>query len=180
LYFAAHYLYTTFFVSQEILLKIPPLPLSLTSGTVKGNSMKLQSKQPSKSPKKRKIPLFSSPVPAGFPSPADDYLEKKLDLNELLVPRPASTFFIRVTGDSMVGAGIHDGDILIIDRSLVAKNKSIVLAILNGEFTVKRFINKTEKIFLYAENPKYKPIEILESMDFEVWGVVAHVIHTPK
>lgn len=88
--------------------------------------------------KSTKIPLFSSRAKAGFPSPADNMIERKLDLNELIVKHPASTFFVRVAGDSMIDAGIHEDDILVIDRSLNAKNGDIILAILNGEFTVKR------------------------------------------
>ena len=124
------------------------------------------------------LPLYLSRIRAGFPSPADDYLDKKLDLNEHLIKHPASTFFVKVKGDSMIGAGINSGDMLIVDRSIKASDKKIVVATLNGDFTVKRLHEKGDKKFLISENPNYKPIEITESMDFEVWGVVIHVIHS--
>ncbi len=124
------------------------------------------------------VPLFLSPVSAGFPSPADDFLDHALDLNELLVEHPTATFFVRVKGDSMTGAGIKSGDILIVDRSLEPRDKSVVVALVNSEFTVKRLAKRGDKIFLMPENPLYPFIEITEHMDFEVWGVVRHVIHS--
>lgn len=122
-------------------------------------------------------PIFLESVSAGFPSPADDYLEGKLDLNEHLVRNPASTFFVRVTGDSMVNAGIYSGDILIVDRSLTTKSGNIIIAVLDGELTVKRFIYENGTVKLYPENPAYQPIEVRGEMKFEVWGVVRTVIH---
>jgi len=127
---------------------------------------------------KQPLPLYLSRIKAGFPSPADDYLDGKLDLNEHLIKHPASTFFVKVKGDSMVGAGINSGDILIVDRSLEPKDKRIVVAVVNGDFTVKRISKKGDKLSLIAENQKYLPIEIKDNMDFEVWGVVIHVIHS--
>ena len=127
---------------------------------------------------KQPLPLFLSRIKAGFPSAADDYLDKKLDLNEHLIKHPTSTFFVKVKGDSMIGAGINSGDMLIVDRSLEAKNNNIVVAILNGEFTVKRLQKNRDKVFLHAENPDYKPTEVVDGMDFEIWGVVLHVIHS--
>ncbi len=124
-----------------------------------------------------KLSFFLAPVQAGFPSPADDYVEKKLDLNELLVTHPAATFFVRVEGHSMRDAQIYDGDVLIVDRSLQAESGSIVVAILSGEFTVKRLQKKKDRLFLVAENPTFAPLEILPEMDFQVWGVVTYVIH---
>ena len=124
--------------------------------------------------------LFCTRIPAGFPSPADDYIENSLDLNEFLVKHPAATFFVKVTGDSMTGAGINSGDILIVDRSVNAVNGSIVIAVLNGEFTVKRFFRYGTVIQLVPENPAYSPIEVKPVSDFEVWGVVLHVIHTVR
>ena len=121
--------------------------------------------------------LFLTHIRAGFPSPADDYVEKSLDLNELLVEHPAATFFVRVEGNSMIDAKIESGDVLIIDRSLRAESGSIVVAVLNGEFTVKRLVHKKEKTFIVAENPKFPPIEISEEIDFQIWGVVSYVIH---
>jgi DNA polymerase V len=126
----------------------------------------------------KEFPLYLSSVQAGFPSAADDYLDRNIDLNEHLIKHPAATFFVKVKGDSMIGAGIYSGDMLIVDRSQESKNNSVVVAILNGEFTVKRLRKQEGKIFLIAENPNYKPIEIIPGMDFEVWGVVLHAIHS--
>ena len=123
------------------------------------------------------LPLFASPISAGFPSPADDYVEKKLDLNEHLVGNRQATFFLRVSGDSMIGAGIHDGDLLIVDRSIPAVNKKIVVAVVDGELLVKRLLRAKGKVFLAAENPNYAQIEVTEELSFEVWGVVTNVIH---
>ncbi len=122
--------------------------------------------------------LFLSRVPAGFPSPADDFLDQQLDLNEFLVEHPSATFFVRVKGDSMTGAGIASGDILIVDRAMEPKDKSVVVALLNGAFTVKRLSKRLGKLFLMPENECYPAIEITEGMDFEIWGVVKHVIHS--
>ena len=125
-------------------------------------------------------PLFSTRISAGFPSPADDYIENALDLNEHLIKHPAATFFVRVTGESMTGAGISSGDMLIVDRSVTAVNGSIIVALLNGEFTVKRLVKRGSAIHLYPENPVYEPIEITKGSEFEVWGVVIHVIHSVR
>ena len=123
------------------------------------------------------LPLFASPISAGFPSPADDYVEKKLDLNEYLIRNRQATFFLRVSGDSMIGAGIHNGDLLIVDRSLPATHQKIVVAIVGGELLVKRLLRVNKKVSLAAENPGYAPIEVTEDSGFEVWGVVTNVIH---
>jgi len=123
-------------------------------------------------------PLFLSGVSAGFPSPADDYLDRKLDLNEHLVKNPAATFFVRVAGDSMVGAGINDNDILVVDRSLEPNTNNIVIAVINGELTVKRLIKKGGSWRLVAENPNYPDMEINEETPLEIWGVVTFAIHT--
>lgn len=126
---------------------------------------------------KQKRPLFLVPVPAGFPSPADDYLEGKLDLNQYLIQHPAATFFFRVTGDSMIGAGIHSGDLLIVDRSLEPKDGNVVIAALDGELTVKRLSMREGKPVLLPDNEQYQPVEVGEHAAFEVWGVVTNVIH---
>jgi DNA polymerase V len=126
---------------------------------------------------KSSLPSYLSKVSAGFPSPAEDYLDKKLDLNDYLIKNPAATFFVRVNGTSMINAGIKAGDLLIVDRSLEPKDKKIVVAILNGEFTVKRILKKGEKLFLAPENESFPAIEIKEEMDFEIWGCVICVIH---
>ncbi|MCL7489064.1 MAG: translesion error-prone DNA polymerase V autoproteolytic subunit [Desulfobulbaceae bacterium] len=122
-------------------------------------------------------PLFLSGVSAGFPSPAEDYIDRRLDLNELLIKNPAATFFVRVAGDSMTGAGIHHQDILVVDRSLDAASGSIVIAVYNGELTVKRLVRDKNSIRLVAENPAYPPLIIDEDNGCEVWGVVTSVIH---
>lgn len=124
-----------------------------------------------------KLPLFSVPVRAGFPSPAEDYLEQNLDLNEHLIQHPAATFFVRVEGDSMRGAGIHKGDILIVDRALETSNGKIVVAVINGEFTVKRIRIAENRVFLEPENPQYSSMEVPPESDFRVWGIVTYVIH---
>jgi len=126
---------------------------------------------------KRRQPIFIATVPAGFPSPAADYEEGKLDLNRHLIKNPAATFFVRVTGDSMLKAGIHGGDLLIVDRSIEPRDKSVVIAVVNGELTVKRIRIRRNKVTLVAENDAYRSQEIDEKMEFEVWGVVTNVIH---
>lgn len=122
-------------------------------------------------------PLFSSGVSAGFPSPADDYIDRKLDLNELVIRNPAATFFVRVAGDSMTGAGINHDDILIVDRSLAPASGKIVIAVLGGELTVKRLVQKGAGWSLVAENPNYGPLELSEADELEVWGVATFVVH---
>ncbi len=123
------------------------------------------------------IPLVSGEIKAGFPSPADDFIERRLDLNELMVERPAATFFARVQGHSMEGAGILDEDILVIDRAAEVKSGAIVVARLDSEFTVKRIQISKNKIYLSADHPDYSDILITEECDFEVWGVVTYIIH---
>jgi DNA polymerase V len=122
-------------------------------------------------------PLFSSGVSAGFPSPAEDYIEQRLDLNELLIQNPSATFFVRVNGDSMTGAGINHNDILIVDRSQDPINGKIVIAIIDGEFTVKRLLKDGDSCRLVAENPDYPAIEITEDSFCEIWGVVTSSIN---
>lgn len=124
-----------------------------------------------------KIPLYSCSVRAGFPSPADDYIEMHLDLNTHLIKHPAATFFVTASGDSMTGAGIASGDMLIVDRSIEATHGKIVIAAINGELTVKRLSRLSGCVQLLPENPDYKPIEITGEEDLVIWGVVTHVIH---
>ncbi len=123
------------------------------------------------------LPEYITRISAGFPSPADDYVDRKLDLNEFLIRHPAATFYVRVIGDSMKNAGINSGDLIIVDRAIEAANNRIVLAVVNGEFTVKRFVTRDKKVFLVPENPDYNEIIVTEDMQFEVWGVVTNVIH---
>ena len=124
-----------------------------------------------------KIPLYASTVRAGFPSPADDYIEQHLDLNEHLIKHPAATFFVTASGDSMSGAGIASGDMLVVDRSLEATHGKIVIAAINGELTVKRLSRIAGTVQLLPENSQYQPIEITGEEDLVIWGVVTHVIH---
>jgi DNA polymerase V len=133
---------------------------------------------PSPSPSLVDIPLFSGKVAAGFPSPADDYIEKTLDLNDLLIQKPAATFFVRAEGESMLGAGIHPNDILVVDRSIDPVVGKVVICALNGELTVKRLKSIGNEIILGAENPAYCDITVQEEIDLVIWGVVTNVIHS--
>ncbi|MCF8369871.1 MAG: translesion error-prone DNA polymerase V autoproteolytic subunit [Bacteroidales bacterium] len=123
------------------------------------------------------LPLFSTQVPAGFPSPAEDFMEKRLDLNDYLVKNKASTFLVKVHGHSMKGAGIFDGDVVVVDRALEASTGKIILGVLNGEFTIKRLLKKKNKLFLAPENEDFTPVEITPETDFRVWGIVTFVLH---
>jgi DNA polymerase V len=124
------------------------------------------------------LPLFASKIPAGFPSPADDHLEATIDLNRQYIRHPAATFFIRVQGHSMIEAGIHNGDMLVVDRSLEAQSGSIVIAVVNGELTVKKLVIDGDEVWLRPENPEFEPMQIKDGMELHIWGVVAHVIHS--
>ena len=132
---------------------------------------------PDPSARARPLVLYASRVPAGFPSPADDYIDQRLDLNDHLIEHPAASFFVRVSGDSMIGAGIHDGDLLIVDRALKPINGRVVIAALGGELTVKRLVFRNERPWLVPENPAYSPLEVREGLDCVIWGVVTRVIH---
>jgi DNA polymerase V len=116
--------------------------------------------------------LDTTKVSAGFPSPAADYLDSRLDINEYLVRNPVSTFFFPVEGDSMEGAEIFDGDILVVDRSIKARHGHIVIAFIDGERLVKRLYDRAGKMALVAENPKYPPLVVREGNELTVWGVV--------
>ncbi|MEQ9883285.1 translesion error-prone DNA polymerase V autoproteolytic subunit [Pectobacterium brasiliense] len=122
------------------------------------------------------LPLFAAPCPAGFPSPAEDYIERQLDLNEYCIIHPSATFFVRATGDSMTEAGILSGDLLIVDKALTPGHGDIVIAAVEGEFTVKRLCT-TPRLCLQPMNPAYAPI-FVEPDDLEIFGVVIHAIHT--
>ncbi|KTD32577.1 translesion error-prone DNA polymerase V autoproteolytic subunit [Legionella israelensis] len=122
-------------------------------------------------------PLYTSKVQAGFPSPADHYIETCLDLNSHLIAHPASTFFVIALGDSMSGAGIQSGDMLIVDKSLEATHGKIIIAAIDGELTVKRLANRGGRVQLLPENSSYQPIDITEEQELVIWGVVTHVIH---
>ena len=124
------------------------------------------------------IPYVSSVVHAGFPSPADDFLEGHLDLNEYLISHPSATYYVRVKGESMINAGIHDGDLLIVDRSLEPRENKVVIAIVDGQLTVKRLKKlKNKQFVLVAENPDFPPIEVNEENNVSIWGIVTNVIH---
>ncbi len=119
---------------------------------------------------------FLGAVSAGFPSPGEDWKEQPLNLHDLVVKRAASTYFMRVDGDSMVGACLHAGDIIVVDRALTATHKRIIVARLADKFTVKRLLLMHPKMYLRSENPRYQPIEVSSHPDFEVWGVVTYCI----
>ena len=129
--------------------------------------------------KKKQIntPIFLDKVSAGFPSPATDYMENKLDLNEYLIKNPAATFIVKANGFSMLNAGIHSGDLLIVDRSLNPRNNNIVIASIFGDLTVKKIKKKNNSLFLVAANGEYPSIEIKEEMECFIWGVVTYIIH---
>lgn len=122
------------------------------------------------------IPLVVAKVPAGFPSPADDYIDRPIDFNELLIANPAATFAIRVSSDSMIDVGIFPDDIIVINRAANAKDRDIVIALLDGEFTLKRYRKRGNRVWLTAENKNYPDINITEEMAFEVWGVLTGIV----
>lgn len=122
-------------------------------------------------------PLFADKVPAGFPSPATDYVEARLDLNKLLVQHAESTFFLRAKGLSMLGAGIHDGDVLVVDRAITPAHGQVVIAVVDGEFTVKRLHQQGGSVRLTAENADYPDITFRDGQELQIWGVVTNVIH---
>ena len=125
------------------------------------------------------LPLFLSPATCGFPSPAQDYIEQTIDLNQICIEHPAATFYVRASGHSMVNAGINDGDLLIVDRAIKASHGAIVLACLDGEFTVKRLQERPFAALLPA-NPDFPPITLLEGQELEIFGVVTFVLHKTK
>ena len=127
--------------------------------------------------KKTNTPMFLDSVSAGFPSPATDYMENKLDLNEYLVKHPAATFIVKANGPSMIEAGILSGDLLIVDRSVTPKSDNIVIASVFGDLTVKKLRKKGSALFLVSANNEYSSIEVKEEMECFIWGVVTYVIH---
>lgn len=122
------------------------------------------------------VPLVGSSVTCGFPSPADDFMDRALDFNELLIQNPAATFAVRIAGESMTGAGIFPNDIAIVDRSLSPNDSAVVLALVDGEFTIKRYRRRGRRVWLQAENPAFQDITLTEDTAFEIWGVVKHTI----
>ena len=125
------------------------------------------------------IPIYSDKVEAGFPSPAENYIEKQLDIREYLIKNPEATFLVRASGESMTDIGIFSGDILIVDRSLVAKNNSIIVVSIDGELTVKRLVRKNKESYSYlkSENSEYPDIKLNSENNIMVWGVVTYSIH---
>jgi DNA polymerase V len=121
-------------------------------------------------------PLVDNGISAGFPSPADDFLDVSIDLNKEFVKNPSTTFYGRVKGDSMINAGLSSGDLLIIDKSLEPVDDKIAVCFIDGEFTVKRIKIEKEIVWLVAENEKYKPIKVTADNDFLIWGIVTTVI----
>lgn len=132
---------------------------------------------PADLPPSLRLPLFGHKIAAGFPSPADDYVEDRIDLNQHLIRHKEATFFLRVQGDSMLGAGIHNGDLLVVDRALEPVDGKIVIAVLDGELTVKRLECRAGQIRLMPENPAFTPIVVNNEQDLVIWGVVTNVIH---
>ena len=128
--------------------------------------------------KRFRVPLLNDSVSAGFPSPADDYTEENIDLNEHLISNPFSTFFLRVKGDSMINAGIKDKDLIIVDKSLIAKPGNIIIAMIDGEFTIKRLSIKNDELYLKAENNNYPDFRFKNHIDVQIWGVVIYSIHS--
>jgi DNA polymerase V len=126
---------------------------------------------------KLSLDFYQQTVSAGFPSPTEDYIEGKLDLNLHLIKNPSTTFYVKVSGDSMLGAGIHSGDLLVVDRSLEPASGRIVIAVLNGELTVKRLSVEGDRLILKAENDSYPSIEVKEPQELSIWGVATSVIH---
>ncbi|MFL9838426.1 translesion error-prone DNA polymerase V autoproteolytic subunit [Flavobacterium sp. ST-75] len=122
------------------------------------------------------LPFVSHGVSAGFPSPAQDFMETRIDLNKELSKNPLSTFYIRVSGNSMIDAGINNADILVVDRSLEPRNGKIAVCLIDGEFTVKRLLTETDSLYLMPENKAYKPLKVTEENQFMVWGIVTYVI----
>jgi DNA polymerase V len=129
-------------------------------------------------PPRVEVPLFGQSIRAGFPSPAADYVEGSLDFNELLVREAATTFVVRADGESMLGAGIFPGDFLVVDRSLTARTGDIVIAALDGDFTVKRLRRESGKIILAPENPAYPAVTLDAESELSIWGVVTYVLHS--
>lgn len=125
------------------------------------------------------LPFADVGVRAGFPSPAQDYLRESLDFNRDMIRHPEATFYARVTGDSMSGEGIHDGDLLVIDRAEPLRDGALAVFVVDNEFTLKRMLHKDGKTYLVPANPDYAPIEIREGQELALWGVVTYVIKRP-
>tara|TARA_Y100001935_G_scaffold25881_1_gene19285 strand:- start:23 stop:415 length:393 start_codon:yes stop_codon:yes gene_type:complete len=123
------------------------------------------------------LTFYKEAVECGFPSPARDFTEGTIDLNEELIPHPNATFIVRARGDSMIGSGIYPGDLLIVDRSLSPRNGSIIIAVLDGELSVKGLELNNDQVTLSSSNPNYSDVIVSEEMDFTIWGVCTNVVH---
>lgn len=139
--------------------------------------LKIEGQAAATTPEGERLPLYLSPVQAGWPSPAEDYVDEQINLHEIAVRNPAATFFVRASGDSMLGVGIHDGDLLVVDRSLEAAHNRIVIAALDGELLVKRLVRRGGKTYLAPANPEYPEIDITNREYVHIWGVVSYVLH---
>jgi len=124
------------------------------------------------------LPFITHGISAGFASPAQDFLQDRIDLNKELVKNPLTTFYIRVAGNSMINAGISDGDLLVADRSLEPSDGKIAICLIDGEFTVKRLKVATDCIYLMPENPAYKPLRVTDDNNFTIWGIVTYVVRS--
>ncbi|WP_226818817.1 translesion error-prone DNA polymerase V autoproteolytic subunit [Acidithiobacillus montserratensis] len=158
--------------------------MSIMGKTASSNVRKLAAAQkpmvfrPPSHPAPLKRPLYLSRIPAGFPSPADDHIERSLDLHEHLLLHPDASFFLRVSGDSMLDYGIHDGDLLIVDRAIDAREGHIVIAAVDGELTVKKLGRHAGQLALLPGNSAYPPLLLDPEQELVIWGVVRHVIHS--
>lgn len=141
------------------------------------NSLMILGRAACVTPSGQIAPLYLSPVQAGWPSPAEDYVEGQINLHEVAVKNPAATFFLRASGDSMLGCGIHDGDLLVVDRSARAAHNRVVIAALDGELLVKRLVRRGGRVYLQPANPDYPEMDISDREYVHIWGVVTYVLH---
>lgn len=174
-FFITYKLQIIWFKEKEISTKLCMIFASEISGFIEFMEQELKIYKPDNN-FPVEIPLAESSVHAGFPSPADDFLEGQLDLNSLVIRHPEATFFARVEGDSMKDEGIVEGDILVVDKSIEPYNGCLAVAFVDGEFTLKRVKMEPDKILLIPANPKYKIIEISPDSEFAVWGVVNYIV----
>ena len=144
---------------------------------MKFKALKLIGSAIDSAPQGQSLPLYLCPVQAGWPSPADDYIDEQINLHELVVKNPAATFFLQAAGDSMIGVGIHDGDLLVVDRSAEARHNRVVIAALDGELLVKRLKQRGNRCWLCPANPEFPEIEITDREYVHIWGVVTYVLH---
>lgn len=154
-----------------------PSPVASSTDSPVPDELRVVATRPARVGPERRRPLFLSRVPAGFPSPADDYVETGLDLSEALIQNEEATFYVRVAGESMTGAGIHDGDVLVVDRSVEPSEGDVVIAVLGGELTVKRYVVRRGRPCLMPEADGHDPIPVREGQELRIWGVAQHVVH---